>query len=123
MRNVQNEDKPCVRVLYAWVLLQAGESSWVCLPVSSMCPVSLVMCLFFPYAPFTYFVLCFCEMGFDSRTLAGLELKILLLPIECQDCRNELPCPAAFAFASLFPIILLHFSYWFGFGLSLFPYP
>lgn len=121
----QNEDEPCVRALYEWVLVQACESSRVCLPVSSACPLSLIMCPL-PYPSFPYLVLMLvfdclvCEMGFDSRTLADLELKILLPPVECWDCWKELPCLAFFAFASLFLILLPQMSYRLCFGLSLF---
>lgn len=53
---------------------------------------------------------------------ARLELKILLPPFECWDCRHELPCLTLFASTSLC-LILTHISYWFCFGFSLFLCP
>lgn len=94
-------------------------------PPCSACPLSLVTCPL-SYPSFSYLVLMllfaclFCEMGFDSRAPAGLELKISRPTDEHWCGRNDLPCLAFFAFASLFPCLLPHISYWFCFDLSLF---
>lgn len=61
-------------------------------------------------------------MGVDSIAPARLELKILLPPFECWDCRDELLCLTFFASTSLC-LILTHISYWFCFVFSLFPCP
>lgn len=61
-------------------------------------------------------------MGVDSIAPARLELKILLPPFECWDCRDELLCLTFFASTSLCLILTSHTGFVLVFLFSLVPH-